>query len=135
QETNFNSMISQRGVINLIHSEAQKSVFRRRGNSMSLVGAGGTLLDQAELRKILPFLNFDNARFPIKGGLMQKRGGTARHDGVAWGYARGADEYGVDLIQNCEVTGFRIEQGTVKGVETTRGFIGANKIGVAVAGS
>src|SRR5690606_30295601 len=74
-------------------------------------------------------------RFPIKGGLMQKRGGTARHDGVAWGYARGADEYGVDLIQNCEVTGFRIEQGTVKGVETTRGFIGANKIGVAVAGS
>src|SRR5690606_30646880 len=79
--------------------------------------------------------NFDNARFPIKGGLLQRRAGTARHDGVAWGYARGADRAGVDIIQNCEVTGFRIENGCMKGVETTRGFIGAGKVGVAVAGS
>ncbi len=82
-----------------------------------------------------PFLNFDNARFPIKGGLAQRRGGTVRHDAVAWGYARGADLRGVDLIQNCEVTGMRIEDGRILGVETSRGFIGAKKVGVAVAGS
>ncbi|RUX05088.1 FAD-dependent oxidoreductase, partial [Mesorhizobium sp. M8A.F.Ca.ET.023.01.1.1] len=76
-----------------------------------------------------------NARFPIKGGLMQARAGTARHDGVAWGYARGADSHGVDLIQNCEVTGFRLDRGKVRGVETSRGYIAADKVGVAVAGS
>src|SRR5690606_12503382 len=89
----------------------------------------------AGVRAMAPFLNFDNARFPIKGGLLQRRGGTARHDGVAWGYARGADMRGVDIIQNCEVTGFRIEGDRIQGVETSRGFIGANKVGVAVAGS
>ena len=84
---------------------------------------------------MVPFLNYDNARFAIKGGLMQTRAGTARHDGVAWGYARAADRMGVDIIQNCEVTGFRIEGGQVRGVETSRGYIGADKVGVAVAGS
>ncbi len=79
------------------------------------------------VRKIAPFLDFDNARFPIKGGLLQPRGGTVRHDAVAWGYARGADSRGVDIIQNCEVTGFRIENGKCLGVETTRGIIGAKK--------
>jgi methylglutamate dehydrogenase subunit A len=87
------------------------------------------------VRAMYPFLNFDNARFPIKGGLAQKRGGTVRHDAVAWGYARGADSRGVDIIQNCEVTGFRIENGRALGVETSRGYIAAGKIGVAVAGS
>jgi methylglutamate dehydrogenase subunit A len=82
-----------------------------------------------------PWLNFDNARFPIKGAILQRRGGTVRHDAVAWGYARGADSRGVDLIQNCAVTGMRIEGGRILGVETTRGFIGAKKVGVAVAGS
>ncbi len=82
-----------------------------------------------------PFLNFDDARFPITGGLLQRRAGTARHDAVAWGFARGADSRGVDIIQNCEVTGFRIENGVCKGVETTRGFIGAKKVGCVVAGS
>ena len=72
--------------------------------------------------------------FPIKGGLVQRRGGTVRHDAVAWGYARGADSRGVDIIQNCEVTGFRIENGECLGVETSRGFIGASKVGCAVAG-
>ncbi|MBV0893605.1 FAD-dependent oxidoreductase, partial [Paracoccus sp. Z118] len=91
--------------------------------------------DSDQVRQMAPFLNFDNARFPIKGALLQRRGGTARHDGVAWGYARAADLAGVDLIQNCEVTGFRIENGRVKGVETSRGYIGAGKVGVAVAGS
>ena len=135
QETNFNSMVSQRGIINLFHSDAQRDAFRRRGNAMMLAGAGARLLGQSELRKMVPYLNYDNARFPIKGGLMQPRAGTARHDGVAWGYARAADRRGVDIIQNCEVTGFRIEDGRVRGVETSRGYIGAGKVGVAVAGS
>lgn len=135
QDLNFNSMVSQRSILNLFHSDNQRDAFRRRGNTMHFSGAGGELLDQEGVRKIAPFLNFDTARFPIKGGLLQKRGGTARHDGVAWGYARAADRLGVDLIQNCEVTGFRIEQGIVKGVDTTRGYIGAKKVGVSVAGS
>ncbi|MDP0926389.1 sarcosine oxidase subunit beta family protein [Paracoccus onubensis] len=135
QEFNFNAMISQRGVLNLCHTDAQRDAFRRRGNAMLLAGADAELLDAAGVRAMAPFLNFDNARFPIKGGLLQRRGGTARHDGVAWGYARGADMRGVDLIQNCEVTGFRIEGGRVQGVETSRGYIGAKKVGVAVAGS
>jgi len=135
QETNFNSMVSQRGIINLIHTDGQRDAYRRRGNAMMLAGAGAQLLDQNDLREMLPFLNFDNARFPIKGGLMQPRAGTARHDGVVWGYARGADMRGVDIIQNCEVTGFRIENGKVLGVETSRGYIGAKKVGVAVAGN
>ncbi|ATG49166.1 sarcosine oxidase subunit beta [Celeribacter ethanolicus] len=135
QETNFNSMVSQRGIINLIHTDAQRDAYRRRGNAMMLAGAGARLLSRDELKQMVPFLNFDNARFPIKGGLMQERAGTARHDGVVWGYARGADMRGVDIIQNCEVTGFKIEGGKVLGVETSRGFIGAKKVGVAVAGS
>ncbi|SDF94444.1 sarcosine oxidase subunit beta family protein [Alloyangia pacifica] len=135
QETNFNSMVSQRGIINLYHSDAQRDAYRRRGNAMLLAGADAQLLGPEDLRARLPYLNFDNARFPIKGGLLQARAGTARHDGVAWGYARGADMRGVDIIQNCEVTGIRIEGGAVKGVETTRGYIGAGKVGVAVAGS
>ncbi|MCO6051800.1 sarcosine oxidase subunit beta family protein [Mesorhizobium sp. RP14(2022)] len=135
QEFNFNAMVSQRGVVNLFHTDGQRDAYRRRGNAAILAGADAELLERDALRAMIPFLNFDNARFPVKGGLLQRRGGTARHDGVAWGYARGADRAGVDLIQNCEVTGFRIENGTVKGVETSRGFIGAKKVGVAVAGS
>ncbi|TIQ61467.1 MAG: FAD-dependent oxidoreductase, partial [Mesorhizobium sp.] len=78
------------------------------------------------LRKMMPFLNFDNARFPVQGGLLQRRGGTARHDAVVWGYAHAASELGVDIIQNCEVTGFmRDTNGKVSGVETSRGRIGA----------
>ena len=135
QELNFNAMVSQRSIINLYHTDAQRDAYRRRGNTMQLSGAGGRMLDRDELRAMVPFLNFDNARFPIKGGLMQTRAGTARHDGVAWGYARAADRLGVDLIQNCEVTGFDIQNGQVRGVQTTRGHIGAKKVGVAVAGS
>ncbi|ESY12729.1 MULTISPECIES: sarcosine oxidase subunit beta family protein [unclassified Mesorhizobium] len=135
QELNFNAMVSQRGVINLLHSDSQRDSFRRRANAVILAGADARLLSREDLRAMVPFLNFDNARFPIRGGLLQARGGTARHDGVAWGYARGADLQGVDLIQNCEVTGFRIVGGKIRGVETSRGYIGAGKVGVAVAGS
>ncbi|MFD2054886.1 sarcosine oxidase subunit beta family protein [Mesorhizobium calcicola] len=135
QELNFNAMVSQRGVINLLHSDSQRDSFRRRANAVILAGADARLLSREDLRAMVPFLNFENARFPIRGALLQPRGGTARHDGVAWGYARGADLRGVDLIQNCEVTGFRIVDGKIRGVETSRGYIGAGKVGVAVAGS
>ncbi|MCC3303835.1 sarcosine oxidase subunit beta family protein [Sneathiella sp. HT1-7] len=135
QDLNYNAMVSQRGILNLCHSDAQRDAFRRRGNAMILNDADAELLDQEQVRDMVPFLDFENARFPIKGGLLQRRGGTVRHDAVAWGYARSADSHGVDIIQNCEVTGFKIEKGTIKGVETNRGYIGANKVGVSVAGS
>lgn len=134
QDINFNAMVSQRGVLNLYHSDAQRDAYRRRGNAMRMHGADAELLDDGQVRDMYPFLDFDNARFPIKGGLLQRRGGTVRHDAVAWGYARAADQLGVDIIQNCEVENFRFEQGAVVGVETNRGFIGAGKVGVAVAG-
>lgn len=135
QELNYNMMVSQRGIINLIHNDAQRDVYARRGNAMILAGAGARLLDREEVRARLPFLDFDNARFPVKGGLMQPRAGTARHDGVVWGYARGASKLGVDIIQNCEVLGFTREDGRVTGVQTTRGEIKARKIALAVAGN
>ncbi len=135
QDFNYNAMVSQRGVINLFHSDAQRDAFARRGNAMRLHGVDAELLDAAQVRKRAPFLDFENARFPIKGGLLQRRGGTARHDAVAWGYARGADSRGVDLIQNCEVIGIEIENGRVQGVTTTCGTIRARKIGLAVAGN
>lgn len=135
QELNYNAMVSQRGIINLFHSDGQRDAFVRRGNSMHLAGADATLLDTQGVKRHCPFLDFDNARFPIKGGLLQPRGGTVRHDAVAWGYARGADQLGVDIIQNCEVTGFDINNGHCTGVATTRGSISAKKVAVCVAGS
>ncbi|CAN1539522.1 DadA Glycine/D-amino acid oxidases (deaminating) [Sphingomonadaceae bacterium] len=136
QDLNYNVMVSQRGVLNLCHSDAQRDAFARRGNAMRMYGADSQLLDQAGVRKLAPFLDFEQARFPIMGGLYQARGGTARHDAVVWGYARGASDHGVDIIQNCEVTGFLTdESGAVTGVETTRGAIRAGKVGMAVAGS
>jgi methylglutamate dehydrogenase subunit A len=135
QEFNFNAMVSQRGIINLVHSDAQRDAGVRRGNAMRLHGVDAELLDRDGVRRILPFLNFDNSRFPIMGGLLQRRGGTVRHDAVAWGYARGADSRGVDIIQNCEVTGIRIEDGRAVGVETTRGYIGCRKLALAGAGN
>ena len=135
QELNFNNMVSQRGVLNLFHSDGQRDAYRRRGNAMRLHGVDAELLDRAEVRARVPFLDFDNARFPIKGGLLQPRGGTVRHDAVAWGYARGADQAGVDILQHCEVMAIRRRaDGNVDGVETTRGFIGAGKLALATAG-
>lgn len=134
RELNYNVMMSQRGVLNLCHSDGQFDAFARRGNAMRLQGDDAELLDRAAVRAGWPFLAFDDARFPVRGGLLHRRGGTARHDAVAWGFARGADARGVDLVQNCAVTGFRIEGGRVRGVETTRGFIAAKRVGLAVAG-
>jgi heterotetrameric sarcosine oxidase beta subunit len=135
QDLNYNAMVSQRGILNLYHSDAQRDGYARRGNAMRMHGVDAELLDRDGVKALVPFLDFDNARFPIQGGLVQRRGGTVRHDAVAWGYARAADQRGVDLIQNCEVTGIRIESGRVTGVDTTRGFIGARKVGLAVAGN
>jgi len=133
-DLNYNVMMSQRGLIMLCHSDGQRDAFVRRANAMRSRGDDAHMLSVEDLRKLLPYLNYDNARFPIYGGLLQKRAGTARHDAVAWGYARAADERGVDLIQNCEVTGFNINNGRVTGVETSRGKIEANKVAIVVAG-
>jgi methylglutamate dehydrogenase subunit A len=135
QDLNYNAMVSQRGVLNLYHSDAQRDAYARRGNAMRMHGVDAELLDADGVRRILPFLDFENARFPIRGGLLQGRGGTARHDAVVWGYARAASDLGVDIIQNCEVTGFVREGSRITGVETSRGTIRAGKIGMAVAGS
>jgi methylglutamate dehydrogenase subunit A len=135
RDLNYNVMVSQRGVINLYHSDAQRDAFARRGNAMRLDGVDAELLDRKQVQARLPFLDYDNARFPIHGGLLQRRGGTARHDAVVWGYARAADRRGVEIIQNCEVTGILIRNGHIEGVETSRGTIRARKVGLAVAGN
>ena len=135
QDINYNAMISQRGVLNLFHSDAQRDAFARRGNAMRLHGIDAELLDREGVRRLAPLVDLDNARFPVKGGLFQPRGGTVRHDAVAWGYARAADRRGIDICQNCEVTGIRIERGQVVGVETSKGFVQAKKVGLAAAGN
>ena len=138
QELNYNVMFSQRGIINLAHTPGQMDTYARRGNAMRMNGTDAELIGRDEVAARVPGLDVTpNARFPIVGGLLQSRGGTARHDAVAWGYARGADMLGVDIIQNCEVTGFVFDENDrnkVVGVETTRGKIGSKKVGVAVAG-
>jgi methylglutamate dehydrogenase subunit A len=135
QDLNYNTMVSQRGVLNLFHSDAQRDAYARRGNAMRMHGVDAELLDQTAVRRMLPFLDFEGARFPIQGGLLQRRGGTARHDAVVWGYARAASDRGVDIIQNCEVNGFLRDGARITGVRTTRGDIQASKVGIAVAGN
>jgi sarcosine oxidase subunit beta len=128
-------MFSQRGVLNLAHSKAQMDAYARRGNAMRLNGIDAELLDRRQVLKLVPLLDGSkDVRFPIEGGLWQGRGGTARHDAVAWGFARAADGLGVDIIQNCEVTGFERAGERITGVQTSRGTIAAGKVGIAVAG-
>lgn len=135
QELNLNVMFSQRGVVDIFHTDGQRDEAVRRGNAMIFNGVDAKLLDKNGVMVLMPGLDPDNGRFPIMGGLLQPRAGSARHDAVVWGYARAADSLGVDIIQNCEVTGYqRDASGTVIGVETSRGKIGAGKVGVAVAG-
>jgi len=135
QALNFNVMYSARGVLNLVHSPAEADAAIRRGNAMRLNGIDAQFLSRDEIAQRIPNLDCSpTARFPIQGGLLQPRGGTVRHDAVAWGYARAADACGVDIIQQCEVTGIRIADGAVTGVETSRGFIATSRVGLAVAG-
>ena len=135
-ELNYNVMFSQRGVVNLGHTPGQLDDFARRGNAMRHLDTDARLLDLNELKRLMPGLDTSrNPRFPILGGLIQPRAGTARHDAVAWGYARAADRRGVDIIENCEVTGFIKDGDRIIGVATSRGEIRAAKVAVAVAGS
>ncbi|HTP94829.1 MAG TPA: sarcosine oxidase subunit beta family protein [Burkholderiales bacterium] len=135
QELNFNVMFSPRGVINLAHDLHELRALERRVHANRLNGIDSDLLGPAEVARRVPLLDCSpRARYPVLGASLQRRGGVARHDAVAWGFARAADARGVDIIQNCEVTAIRQRDGTVTGVETTRGFIGARKVGVAVAG-
>jgi methylglutamate dehydrogenase subunit A len=133
-DLNYNVMHSQRGHMILFHSDGQRDAAARRGNAMINQGDDAILYDREGVRAMLPWLDYEQTRFPIYGGLFHPRGGTARHDAVAWGYARAADRRGVDLIQNCEVTGIDIQNGRVTGVQTTRGPIRAKKVGIVVAG-
>ena len=134
-ELNFNVMLSQRGQIVLAHAPAQMDALARRGNIMRLNGIDAELLDRAEVRRLLPYLDYSGAaRFPVLGGLLQSRAGTVRHDAVAWGYARAADSLGVDILEGCEVTGFLQDRSGVHGVETDRGRILADRVAIAVAG-
>ena len=135
QELNYNIMLSQRGVLNLGHNQHDLRELSRRVNAIRLNGIDSEFLTPAQIKAICPILNISpDARYPVLGASLQRRGGVARHDAIAWGYARGADARGVDIIQNCEVTGIRQSHGRVEGVETSRGFIGAGKVAVVVAG-
>jgi methylglutamate dehydrogenase subunit A len=131
---NFNAMVSQRGTLNLFHTEAQRDLFTRRANQMRLLGVDAEALDREQVKHRVPLIDLDNGRYPVLGGFLQPRGGTVRHDAVAWGYARAASAAGVDIVEECEVTALRCTEGRVRGVETPQGFIGADTVCLAVAG-
>ncbi|MEQ9122853.1 MAG: sarcosine oxidase subunit beta family protein [Alphaproteobacteria bacterium] len=136
RDLNFNVMFSPRSVINTCHTPGELEATMRRYNAMRLNGIDAEFLDRDALKRRVPSINLSsNMRWPILAALAQPRGGTARHDAVAWGYARAADRLGVDILQNCEVKGFRRgADGRIVGVDTTRGAIDAPRVGVAVAG-
>ena len=136
QELNYNVMFSQRGVLNLGHNLQDMRDIERRVNANRLNGIDGEVVTPQRIKEIAPLINISpDSRYPILGASWQPRGGTARHDAVAWGYARGADALGVDMIQQTEVIGIRRKGGAVVGVETTNGFIGARKVACVAAGS
>jgi methylglutamate dehydrogenase subunit A len=134
QELNFNCMVSQRGTLNLAHTDGQRDLFARRANAMLLEDVAIDMVTRDEIKALCPLIDLDGGRFPVVGGFLQKRGGTVRHDAVAWGYARAASALGVDIIENAEVTGIRRDGARATGVETARGFIRARRIVLAVAG-
>lgn len=136
QDLNYNLMFSQRGVLNLGHTLQDMRDIERRVNANRLNGIDGEVLDSEAVQALVPLLDCSpNARYPVLGASWQPRAGTARHDAVAWGFARAADRLGVDLIQQNEVTGIRVQAGRVLGVETKGGFIGAGKVGCVAAGN
>lgn len=135
QDLNFNIMFSQRGVLTIAHSEHELKEMSRRVHAIRLNGVDSDILTPKQIKKFVPIINIDpHIRYPVMGGFLQKRGGTARHDAVAWGYARAADDLGVDIIQNCEVTGLLRRGRRITGIETNKGKIMAKKIGCVVAG-
>ncbi len=136
KELNYNVMFSQRGVLNLGHNLQDMRDIERRVNANRLNGIDGEVVTPERIKEIAPLINISpNCRYPILGASWQPRGGTARHDAVAWGYARAADALGVDMIQQTEVIGIRRKDGAVVGVETSKGFIGARKVACVTAGS
>jgi sarcosine oxidase subunit beta len=135
RDLNYNIMLSQRGIVTLAHSEAEMEMAARTVNAMQINGTDAELFGIEEVRRVLPLLNVSpGARYPVFGGVWQGRAGTARHDAVAWGYARAADRLGVDIIQSCEVEEFIVEGGRCRGVKTSRGEIRAERTGMVVAG-
>ncbi len=135
QELNFNVMFSQRGVMNVAHNLHDVRELKRRWHANRLNDIDCEWLDTKEVKKFCPVINTSpNIRYPVMGATLQRRGGTARHDAVAWGYARGADAMGVDIIQNCEVTNINVKNGLVTGIETSKGTINSKQIGVVAAG-
>lgn len=136
QELNFNLMFSQRGLLSLGHTLQELRDIRRRVNANLLNGIDSEFLTPEQIKELVPGIDVSpSTRYPILGASLQRRGGTARHDALAWGFARAADSVGVDIIQNCEVVGIRREGGAVTGVETSRGFIRARKVGCVTAGN
>ena len=134
QELNYNVMFSPRGVMMLAQTEHELRGYERTAQANALQGVETSMIGPDRVKQLVPIINISGPRYPVLGALWQPRGGTARHDAVAWGYARGADRRGVELIQNCEVTGIDISNGRVTGVQTTRGAIRAGKVGIVVAG-
>lgn len=133
RELNFNIMLSQRGLIALAHSEHELEINRRWANAVRMNGVDSEILTPAEIKRLVPRLNLQS-RYPVVGGLIQRRAGISRHDAVVWGYARAASNLGVDIIQNCEVTGFELQDGRITGVLTNQGAIEADRVVMAVAG-
>ncbi len=134
QKLNFNVMFSPRGVLMLAQTEHELRAWKRTAHANRLAGINSELVSRERIKEIVPIINIEGPRYPVLGGLWQPRGGTGRHDAVAWGYARAASDLGVDIIQRCEVTGIDIEGGRVKGVRTSRGAIGCAKLAIVVAG-
>lgn len=133
RELNFNIMLSQRGVLSLAHSEHELEINRRWANATLMSGVDSEILTAADIKRLVPRINLES-RYPVLGGFIQRRGGIARHDAVVWGYARAASALGVDIIQNCEVTGFQTGGGRVSGVSTSQGVIAADRVVMSVAG-
>lgn len=132
-ELDFNLMFSQRGIVSICHSAHELELYRRWANAIRLNGIDSRLLSRAELRRRIPALNVD-CRFPVVGGFVQPRGGISRHDALAWGYARQASAAGVDIVQQCEVTGIDTAGGRVTALRTTRGRFAADRVALCVAG-
>jgi sarcosine oxidase subunit beta len=133
-QLNYNVMFSQRGVMNLAHNEHDIKEIKRRISANNLNGIDSVWLNKEEIKKMVPIMNTDNLRYPVLGASYQPRGGVARHDAVAWGFAMRADEMGVDIIQNCEAQEIKTKNGKIEGVQTSKGFIRANKVGVVASG-
>ena len=134
QELNYNVMFSPRGLLMLAQTHHEVRGYLRTVHANMLQGVETRWIEPAEVKQLVPIINIDGPRYPVLGALYQERGGTARHDAVAWGYARACSDMGMDIIQQCEVTAVRSKNGQVEGVETTKGYIGTKKLGIVVAG-